>query len=41
MKVILGTRELDFPSEELQELKDSNHLLGNFSALREQLREQG
>ncbi|OWF45861.1 uncharacterized protein LOC110456468 [Mizuhopecten yessoensis] len=39
--VELGTRVVTFPSPELQELKDSNHLLGNTQALRDQLQQQG
>ena len=41
MKVILGTRELEFPSEELQQLTDSNHLLGDVINLRKELHNQG
>ena len=41
MKVILGTRELEFPSEELQQLTDSNHLLGDVINLRKELQTQG
>ena len=41
MKVILGTRELEFPSEELQQLTDSNHLLGDVISLRKELHTQG
>ena len=41
MKVILGTRELEFPSEELQQLTDSNHLLGDAINLRKELHNQG
>lgn len=39
--VELGTRVVTFPSPQLQELQDSNHLLGNTQALRNQLQEQG
>ncbi|XP_060082056.1 uncharacterized protein LOC132561347 [Ylistrum balloti] len=39
--VELGTRVVTFPSVELQQLQDSNHLLGNTQALRDKLHEQG
>ncbi|XP_022289032.2 1-deoxypentalenic acid 11-beta-hydroxylase-like [Crassostrea virginica] len=40
-RVALGTREVSFPSEELQQLRDSNHLLNNPEALRKELHEKG
>ncbi|XP_023933614.1 uncharacterized protein LOC106156914 [Lingula anatina] len=39
--VKLGTREVEFPSPYLQELKDSNHLLGDVELLRQEFHNQG
>lgn len=39
--VELGTRTVTFPSTDLQQLQDSNHLLGNVQALRDKLQQQG
>ncbi|XP_067937515.1 1-deoxypentalenic acid 11-beta-hydroxylase-like [Watersipora subatra] len=41
MKVELGTRSFEFPSEDLQELEASNNLLGDVEALRSQLERTG
>ena len=40
-EVRLGTRDVKFPSDDLQELVDSTHLMDNPTALREALDRQG
>lgn len=40
-KVSLGSREVVFPSEDLQQLRDCNHLLNNPEALRKEIQEKG
>ncbi|XP_048766849.1 uncharacterized protein LOC125673933 [Ostrea edulis] len=40
-KVVLGAQEIIFPSKELQQLQDSNHLLDNPEALRKEIQEKG
>ena len=37
----MGTREVNFPSEELQQLEPDNDCLGNQAALRKRIEEKG
>ena len=39
--VKLGERTVQFPSEELGQMEDSNHLLGDIDALRHELQQKG
>ena len=40
-KVTLGTRQLDFPSTQLQQLKDDNDCLGDQSKLKDRIQDKG
>ncbi|MCB0086559.1 MAG: hypothetical protein KDE54_01490, partial [Caldilineaceae bacterium] len=41
MHIRFGYREIEFPSAEMSELRDSNTLLGNVAALRARMAEDG